>query len=104
MRSRDENDEEETEQEPLSLDNDDPRRNGRMAYRVLKWVCAGFAAVSWLGAGMAMLDVPKLKDANVLQENVLLMARLYAHSYFLPGCMFMLGALFCQREEHRRDL
>jgi hypothetical protein len=88
---------------PLSLD-DDPRRKGRITYRVLKWVFVAFAGMGMIGYYGAAADVGHIKADTVFQEIVVTLMRIHGQGHLLHSCMWMLAALFCQLEEHRRDL
>ena len=106
MRRRNEDDEiDEQVEEPLSLDDDDPRRKGRIAYRVLKWVFVAFAGMCWLGGLFMSADVVYAKTDTVFQELAVMVYKIeHRVSGWLHGCLMMLAAVFCQHEEHRRDL
>jgi hypothetical protein len=93
-----EDDDDEEEDEPRKAR--DPRRGARITYCVLKWVFVSLAGICWLGqAAESSYVAPDTVISQILTE----LAHLRKMAHYLMGCMFMLAAIFCQLEEHRRE-
>ena len=71
----------------------------RSSYQSLKWLCVAGAVVSLAGVGTHY----RTNADSAFQQQVVILQEIWNKTYYAQSCLFALGALFFQKEQHRRE-